>query len=127
LSKYRNRIEIVADILSIVKNGARKTQIMYKGNLSYKLLTRYLAEVIGAGLVCAGEKANLYQLTQKGEEFLQEFESYSRNRVDAEKRIGNVRTLRAKLEDFCSKSHVGSVTTLNLPKKNNGNDKKISN
>jgi predicted transcriptional regulator len=101
LSKYRNRIEIIADILDIVKPGARKTQIMYKGNLSYKLLTRYLGEVVGAGLVCVGEKASIYRLTEKGEAFLRHFESYSRSRVEVDQHLNNIKNLRAMLEDMC--------------------------
>lgn len=101
LSKYRNRVEIVADILNIVENGARKTQIMYKGNLSYKLLTRYLGEVIGAGLVCAGEKTGLYQLTEKGKMFLKHFENYSKSRNAVEQNLSNMKTLKTKLENMC--------------------------
>jgi predicted transcriptional regulator len=102
LSKYRNRVEIVADILNIVENGARKTQIMYKGNLSYKLLMRYLREVIGAGLVCAGEKANIYQLTEKGKMFLRDFKDYSRNRAEAEQHTTAMNGLKTKLEGMCT-------------------------
>ncbi|MGQ9461394.1 MAG: winged helix-turn-helix domain-containing protein, partial [Candidatus Bathyarchaeaceae archaeon] len=37
MGKYRGRLDIVADILSVVNNndGARKTRIMYQANLSY--------------------------------------------------------------------------------------------
>jgi predicted transcriptional regulator len=107
LSKYRNRIEIIADICSIVRNGARKTQIMYKGNLSYKLLTRYLGEVIGAGLVCVGEKANLYRLTEKGEAFLRHFENYTQSRTEVERHLSTMKGQRAMLERMCK---LGSVS-----------------
>ena len=106
MSKYRNRVEIIADILNIVRDGARKTQIMYKGNLSYKLLTRYLREVIGAGLVCAGERSNIYQLTEKGKMFLKDFEDYSRSRSEVEHQLTDVKSLRTKLEGMCA---LGSV------------------
>jgi len=102
LSKYRNRVEIIADILNIVGDGARKTQIMYKGNLSYKLLTRYLREVIGAGLVCAGETANIYQLTEKGKMFLKDFEDYSLNRDEVMEHMTAMNGLRNKLEGMCA-------------------------
>ena len=102
MSKYRNRVEIIADILNVVGDGARKTQIMYKGNLSYKLLTRYLREVIGAGLVCAGERASIYQLTEKGKMFLTDFKDYSKNRTEAEQHTTAMNGLRAKLEGMCT-------------------------
>lgn len=95
-------MEIIADILNIVRNGARKTQIMYKGNLSYKLLKRYLREVIGAGLVCAGERSNIYQLTEKGKMFLKDFENYSLNRTEAEQHFTDMKSLKTKLEGMCT-------------------------
>jgi len=107
LSKYRNRVEIIGDILNIVRGGARKTQIMYQGNLSYKLLRSYLREVIGAGLVCMGERSNIYQLTEKGKLFLKDFEDYSRNRNEAEQHLTNMNSLKTKLEDMCVKKGSG--------------------
>jgi predicted transcriptional regulator len=102
LSKYRDRIEIIADILNIAKDGARKTQIMYKGNLSYKLLTRYLEVVIGSGLVFFGENSNVYRLTEKGLTFLRNFEDYSKNRVEVERRMSDIRSSRERLNEMCA-------------------------
>ena len=51
MSRYRDRLQIIADILVIASRRARKTQIMYQANLSYRLLCRYLGEVLEAGLV----------------------------------------------------------------------------
>jgi predicted transcriptional regulator len=102
LSRYRNRVEIIADILNIVENGAKKTQIMYKGNLSYKLLRSYLCEVIGAGLVCVGERSNIYQLTEKGKMFLKDFADYSRSRIEVEQRVSDMKGLKSKLEGMCT-------------------------
>ncbi|NIO36932.1 hypothetical protein GTO27_04425, partial [Candidatus Bathyarchaeota archaeon] len=55
MGKYRSRLQIIADILSVVRdNDARKTRIMYLANLSWDLLTRYLNELIEAGLMRCG-------------------------------------------------------------------------
>jgi predicted transcriptional regulator len=128
LSKYRNRIEIIADILGIVKNGARKTQIMYKGNLSYKLLTYYLHEVVGSELVYIGENASIYQLTEKGEAFLRHFENYSRSCTEAEQHLNNMKSLRAMLEEMCifkhSSEYASSDGDANNSEKSNRNDAK---
>ncbi len=94
-------MEIIGDILNIVRDGARKTQIMYRGNLSYKLLRSYLREVIGAGLVCVGERSNIYQLTEKGRMFLKDFEDYSRSRSEAEQLLTDMHSLKTKLEGMC--------------------------
>jgi predicted transcriptional regulator len=69
LSKYRDRLQIIASILSIAGRRAKKTQIMYQANLSYRLLCRYLGEVLDAGLV-SFENEDCYVLTAKGKEFL---------------------------------------------------------
>lgn len=76
MGKYRNRIEIVADILRTVLDGACKTHIMYKCNLSYKLLSRYLRDVLKAELICVEGHGNGYVVTEKGKLFLKKFESY---------------------------------------------------
>jgi DNA-binding PadR family transcriptional regulator len=80
---------------------------MYQGNLSYKLLRSYLREVIGSGLVCMGEKSNIYQLTEKGRLFLKDFEDYSRSRSEAEQHLSNMNGLRAKLEKMCTQKRAG--------------------
>lgn len=76
MGKYRRRIEIVAEILRTVRNGARKTRIMYQCNLSYKLLEQYLRDVVRAELICAEDASNGYVITEKGQRFLERFESY---------------------------------------------------
>ena len=50
MSRYRDRLQIIADILVIASRRARKTQIMYQANLSYRLVCRYLGEVLDAGM-----------------------------------------------------------------------------
>jgi len=40
VARYGGRLEIIADILNAVGNGAKKTKIMYVANLSYGLLAR---------------------------------------------------------------------------------------
>lgn len=102
MSKYRKRVEIIGDILNIVRDGAKKTQIMYKGNLSYKLLRNYLHQVIGAGLVVVGESSNIYQLTEKGKMFLRDFEDYSRSRCEMKQHLSNMNSLESKLERMCT-------------------------
>ena len=79
MGKHRSRLKILANILSVISGNddAKKTKIMYKAYLSYKLLTNYLNDVQEAGLVVCG-KANCYRLTPKGEEFLAKFEEYAR-------------------------------------------------
>jgi len=98
MSKYRDKLRIIADILSVTSNGAKKTHIMYRANLSYRLLTRYLTEVMNAGLVRFKESENRYSLTQKGEEFLNKYENYSRHREKLKKQINDINHKRMVLK-----------------------------
>lgn len=73
--RYRNRLEITANILEIAKEGSRKTRIMYQGNLSFDLAEKYLKQLEQLGLVevrnIDGEKT--YHVTTKGTEYLTDF------------------------------------------------------
>lgn len=64
-------------------DGVRKTHIMYGANLSHKLVTRYLKDVMNAGLLeCDGK---FYRITDKGERFLEQYKGYEEKRNELEK------------------------------------------
>jgi len=98
MAKYRKKLRIIADILSIASKGAKKTQIMYRANLSYKLLRRYLTEVINADLVTFESGVDCYLLTRKGREFLKHFNEYSRSNTELEKQVNEVNNKRMVLK-----------------------------
>lgn len=97
LGKYRSRLRIIADILRIASDGARKTRIMYQANLSYKLLCQYLEKVVNARLVTF-EKGNSYVLTSRGEEFLERFDEYHKQCEQLEEQTSCVHSEKAELE-----------------------------
>jgi len=97
-------LQIVADILAITSRGAKKTRIMYQANLSYKLLCRYLGEVMEAGLVGLDD-GDLYVLTSKGKEFLSKYGEYSKRREHLEVRLNNVNNEKTMLEQMCSNAN----------------------
>ena len=105
MAKYRDRLQIVADILSITSKRAKKTRIMYQGNLSYKLLCKYLNAVITAGLVSC-ENGDCYVFTAKGKEFLKRHEEYSNHCMSLEKHLNHINNERDILEKMCS---IGTV------------------
>jgi len=103
LSSYRSRLDIIADILRVVsKEGAKKTQIMYQANLSYKLLNKYLAEVAEAGLVRLQREERIYVITSKGIEFLEKYKKYLRHNKRIEKGLNDLQDHRKVLEELCS-------------------------
>jgi predicted transcriptional regulator len=98
MGKYRSKLQIVADMLFVVRgNYANKTRIMYQANLSYKLLCRYLEDVVNAGLI-SFEKGNSYVLTSKGVEFLKRFEEHQKQCQLFEEQNSSIQGERAELE-----------------------------
>jgi len=80
-SPHRSRIDIIADILDVADEGARKTHIMYRCNLSFKQLENYLGFLLDRGLLKRvpeeGESdyASSFKITDKGQILLQAYES----------------------------------------------------
>jgi predicted transcriptional regulator len=75
--KNRNRLGIVANILTIAKSGALKTHLMYRANLSYTMLRDYLKFLRENELLAESyypdEKVTLYKTTEKGVRFLESY------------------------------------------------------
>jgi predicted transcriptional regulator len=115
LSKYRDRLQIIASILSIASSGAKKTRIMYQANLSYKLLCQYLDDVLDAGLICF-EKGESYVLTAKGREFLDRHEEYSKRRKSLEQHLSHVNGEKTALENMCLSTSMVSTSRNRLSK-----------
>ncbi len=80
----RSRLELVFDILLAVQNRGGKikpTHLMYKSNLSHKLLNNYLDELVTKGMISVEEEYNrkrknstkMVVITEKGLGFLAEF------------------------------------------------------
>ena len=107
LSKYRDGLRIVADILFIARRRAKKTQIMYQANLSYKLLCQYLVKVLDAGLI-AIEGEDCYVLTAKGNEFLNRHEEYSKRCKSLEEHFNHVNSEKTALEKMCFNARRGN-------------------
>jgi len=74
-------MEILASMLKVASNGALKTHIMYKANLSHRQLERYLAFLEERGLLAQGVDEDMgnriYRITEKGFDFLREYSHVS--------------------------------------------------
>ena len=101
MGNYRGRLDIIADILNVASRDAKKTQIMYQANLSYKVLQRYLADVARAQLIRFEDGRQCYSLTDKGREFLVAYEKYSKTHRHVEKKLDDVASKRKLLENLC--------------------------
>jgi len=72
-SKHRNKLYIIAEILEIAKEGALKTQIMYKANLGFVQVNEHLEFMLKIKLIRKVSNAgkDVYVATEKGLDFLQ--------------------------------------------------------
>jgi predicted transcriptional regulator len=78
MGNYRDRFDIIADILAVASQDVKKTRIMYQANLSYKVLQRFLIEIVDASLVTFEDHDQQYKLTVKGLEYLDAYKVYAR-------------------------------------------------
>jgi len=103
MGKYRSRLRIVADMLSVVSdNGdSKKTRIMYLANLSWDLLNRYLNDLMEAGLLSFNSSGS-YELTSKGKMFLDRFNEYTRRCEMVEEHFNDLKKEKMILQDMCS-------------------------
>jgi predicted transcriptional regulator len=69
LMKYRNRPEIISNILYAANGGASKTKIMYKAFLSYAQIKEYLPTLLEKNLLELEEDGK-YRTTERGIQFL---------------------------------------------------------
>jgi predicted transcriptional regulator len=84
--------------------GAKKTQIMYKANLSYNLLKKYLADIVEAYLICFERNTGCYVITKKGKMFLERYLNYNQQNEHLEQRLDDLNSEKRLLEGLCSSS-----------------------
>ncbi len=101
---YRDKFDIIADVLNVACKNARKTQIMYQANLSFSVMQKYLSEIAKASLVRYEVESQSFLLTPKGREFLEAYKAYSKTFQYAEKRLNEVAAKKKILENLCSSS-----------------------
>jgi len=78
--KNRNRFQITQAILEVAREGAGKTRIMYRANLSFKLLEDYLAALVRSGLLKVKEgERRMFLTSERGLQFLRDFEDLERH------------------------------------------------
>lgn len=82
--KNRRPTDIVADILKACANGDTKTHIMYKANLSFPLLQKYLHLLLEQGLIL--QSTYEYRISAHGRDFLQMYEETNLTRSILQRR-----------------------------------------
>ena len=71
----RNDLDICADLLNVAKSGAKKTQLVYKANLNFKIINKYITRLSESGFL---ESENgQYLTTDKGNRFLVQYREFT--------------------------------------------------
>ena len=71
----RDKLEIARNILLICKNGAKKTEIVYKVNLNFKNAEGYLKWLIDREMIL--KEGKFFKITSRGSELLSNLQSTS--------------------------------------------------
>ena len=79
MPKKRDRLEIIKDILEIIREKGDKvkpTHVMYKANLSHQMLTEYTNELLQKKMIIENETKKgkkTYKITEKGYKYLKDY------------------------------------------------------
>lgn len=78
MNERRSKMQVIADVLRVIENEGGRTKpthILYKANLSHKLLKEHLNTLLQKGFieVTIEENRTLYRITDKGRKFMGEF------------------------------------------------------
>jgi predicted transcriptional regulator len=68
----RGKLEIIGEVLSVARNGARKTEIVYKTNLNFTRLASYIQYLEEKKFLETSD--HTFKTTAKGEEFLHDYQ-----------------------------------------------------
>jgi predicted transcriptional regulator len=71
----RNNLDINAEILQVAQAGAKKTQIVYKANLNFLIVKKYMNNLIEKGLMTKNDTR--YYTTDKGRDFIKSYQEFS--------------------------------------------------
>ena len=83
MATYRTSMQIVADLLDATQlsgqEGIKTTSLLTKANLSHSRLSKFLANLTGAGLINKIEfdGKNTFVITSKGRQYLESYRNFS--------------------------------------------------
>jgi predicted transcriptional regulator len=76
VGKRRNNTDISVQILKIALKGARKSHIVYRANLNFEIVKKYLNKLNTSGLITHPSTTNhLFQTTLKGAEYIHQYDN----------------------------------------------------
>lgn len=69
----RNNLDICADMLRVSRIGAKKSHLVYKANLNFLIVKKYLNRLVDNGLL--DHSGDRFYITNKGSEFLDRYDT----------------------------------------------------
>jgi predicted transcriptional regulator len=80
MQERRNSLQIYVDILNVARRRASKTEIVYRANLNFHRLPKYVKYLAERELIEFVEdpedpERTLFQATEKGRKFLEEYKT----------------------------------------------------
>jgi predicted transcriptional regulator len=76
--RYRNRIDIIAQLLDAASSPTTKTKMMYKVMLSYEQLKEYLLMLTVNDLIGYDKPSQMFTTTDKGFQFMKRYEDLTK-------------------------------------------------
>jgi len=77
LNNRRTELEIINQILTLSREGVRKTKVLYQVNLNHRQLNMYLTYLLEKNIIDemeiisdSGKSFNVYKINEKGEKLL---------------------------------------------------------
>ena len=78
IHRYRNRIDIIAQLLDAASSPSTKTKMMYKAMLSFEQLKEYLVMLTENELIAYDNPSRRFTTTNKGYQFMQRYEDLNK-------------------------------------------------
>ena len=74
MGNRRSSYDISANILRVARGGALKSHLVYRANLNFEVINRYLRRLERNGLI--ENSGRIFRTTEKGIEFIDHFERF---------------------------------------------------
>ena len=71
----RNNLDICADILRVSRGGAKKTHLVYKANLNFNIVKKYIRGLTESGLL--EKNGERFYVTDEGNLFIDRYDKLS--------------------------------------------------
>jgi predicted transcriptional regulator len=110
MTKYRDGLGIIADILNAAGKGAKKTRIMGVANLSYRLFEKYLREIVQVDFLRLNNDG--YEVTEKGQTFLEKYNDFSSRYSRLQNELQSAMYEREVLKKTCQPLRNGSLNAV---------------